>query len=75
MLYSLPNKSKDIRWSLDLRWQSADKNVGFYDLKHGLLMRSSKEKNFKIDWEPFNAIDRSVAQKKLLFGPDVSDSV
>ncbi|XP_041352957.1 1-deoxypentalenic acid 11-beta-hydroxylase-like [Gigantopelta aegis] len=65
---SLPNKSKDIRWSLDLRWQTPDKNVGFYDLKPGLLMQSSKDPDFKIDWDSFNKIDRHKEQTKSLSG-------
>ena len=52
------NNSDVIRWSLDLRWQRADRDVGFYDLKPGVRMRSSTEPDLAIDWESFNAVSR-----------------
>lgn len=65
---SLPNLSNDIRWSLDLRWQKSTEPVGFYNLKEGVLMRSSKDPNLKIDWETFNKIDRHQEQRKASVG-------
>jgi hypothetical protein len=77
---SLNNMSDDIRWSLDLRWQAADKPVGFYGLKDGVRLRSS-DPNWKgVDWESFDAVDRnqkvfSDPEKKVgdfettIFGP------
>ena len=56
--------SKKIRWSLDLRWQRPSEPVGFYGLKQGILMRTSKDPNYKIDWESFNKIDRHQKQKE-----------
>jgi len=54
----LPNLSKKIRWSLDLRWQKASEAIGYYGLKEGVRMRSSTDPNVKIDWESFDAVDR-----------------
>lgn len=55
---SLNNVSSDIRWSLDLRWQTPEKSVGFYGLKDGVLMRSKKNPVKEIDWDSFNNVDR-----------------
>ncbi|PVD25798.1 hypothetical protein C0Q70_13458 [Pomacea canaliculata] len=55
---SLGNISNDIRWSLDLRWQTPEKSVGFYDLKQGVLMRTKDNPNMTVNWEDFNKIDR-----------------
>ncbi|XP_076090854.1 putative alpha-ketoglutarate-dependent hypophosphite dioxygenase [Mytilus galloprovincialis] len=63
---SLPNVSKDIRWSLDLRWQRPTEPFGFYNLKDGVLMRSSKDPNLEIDWEKFNNVDRHQEQRKAM---------
>jgi hypothetical protein len=52
--FSLNNVSNRIRWSLDLRFQAADKNPGFYDIKDGIRIRSSKDSNFRPDWDSFN---------------------
>jgi len=68
-LFSLMNNSDVIRWSLDLRWQRADRDVGFYDLKQGVRMRSSTDPNLTIDWESFNALTRHVIQKQ---GPNTT---
>ena len=56
--YSLPNMSNDIRWSLDLRWQKPDQSYGFYGLKQGTLMRTSKDPKFKVNWEQFDQLGR-----------------
>ena len=61
--YSLNNTSNDIRWSLDLRWQRADKPVGFYGIKEGILMRSSTEPDLVVDWAGFESVDRQTADK------------
>jgi len=62
---SLMNNSDVIRWSLDLRWQPADRDVGFYDMKQGVRMRSSTNPNLVIDWDSFNAVDRNVLPKEV----------
>lgn len=61
---SLPNVSTDIRWSLDLRWQKPSEPIGFYNLKEGVLMRSSKDSDLDINWKSFNNVDRHEEQKK-----------
>jgi len=66
LVFSLMNNSDKIRWSLDLRWQRADRDVGFYDLKQGVRMRSSTDPNLVIDWDSFNAVTRHVRQSSGL---------
>lgn len=61
---SLPNVSKQIRWSLDLRWQNPDKPCGFYGMKEPVLMRLASDPNYKVCWDKFEAIDRHAEQKK-----------
>lgn len=65
-LFSLPNVSKDIRWSLDLRWQRPDEPFGLWNLKPGVVMRSSTDPKLKPDWETFCSIDRTAAQKESI---------
>lgn len=60
--------SKAIRWSLDLRWQRPSEPVGFYGLKEGLLMRSSKDPSMKIDWVSFDAVNRHDKQTAAMTG-------
>jgi len=55
---SLNNTSEVTRWSLDLRWQRADRPVAFYDLKNGVRMRSSTNPNMEINWEEFDSVCR-----------------
>lgn len=62
---SLSNLSSDVRWSLDLRWQRADKPVGFYGIKKGIMLRSS-EGAVDIDWDAFDAVDRQKEQEQYL---------
>jgi len=68
------NHSDVIRWSLDLRWQRADRDVAFYDLKQGVRMRSSTDPNLVIDWEPFTAVTRNIQSKEELSTSWHSDS-
>ncbi|XP_071163553.1 phytanoyl-CoA dioxygenase domain-containing protein 1 homolog [Mytilus edulis] len=63
---SLPNMTKQIRWSLDLRWQRPDEPAGFYGMKEPLLMRTEKDPNFKIDWTPFDNVDRREKQREAV---------
>lgn len=58
--------SKQIRWSLDLRWIRTGEEAGFYGLKQPVKMRSSTDPHMKIDWDTFNAVDRHVAAIKCL---------
>ena len=63
---SLNNLSKDIRWSLDLRWQNPNQPFGFYGLKKGVVMRSSTGPNLEIDWDSFDNVDhRQEAEKAM----------
>jgi len=64
LICSLPNLTKQIRWSLDLRWQRPDEPAGFYGMKEPLLMRTAKNPNYKIDWKPFDRVDRREKQRE-----------
>ena len=66
ILISLPNYSDTVRWSVDLRWQRPSDPIGFYDLKDGVLLRSSKDPNMKINWEPFDSVNRHDVQIKAV---------
>ncbi|XP_076801270.1 uncharacterized protein LOC143445823 [Clavelina lepadiformis] len=59
---SLENRSEIIRWSLDLRWQRPDKDNGFYGLKKSVLMKTSKNPNYKIDWSEMAGMNRTKKQ-------------
>ena len=64
--YSLPNISKQVRWSLDLRWQNPNLPCGFYDLKHPVLMRTAKDPHMKVDWSGFTTVDRHDKQREAV---------
>ena len=66
---SLENFSDKIRWSLDLRWQRPDESNGFHGLKESILMRSTDNPNYVIDWEGFASLDRN----KLQMGVDATE--
>lgn len=55
--------SKQIRWSLDLRWQTPNHSAGFYGMKDHLLFRTSKDPDHTIDWTGFDGDDRWSKQK------------
>nr|CAB3264842.1 phytanoyl-CoA dioxygenase-like [Phallusia mammillata] len=63
---SLENQSEIIRWSLDLRWQKPDKPNGFYSLKDSVLMRTKKDKDYKINWDKMANTDRTKLQMEKL---------
>ncbi|XP_013416111.1 uncharacterized protein LOC106177776 [Lingula anatina] len=69
---SLSNYSNVIRWSLDLRWSKPTDPVGLWGLKEGVLLRSSKDPNLKVDWDAFTKVDRTASQEKIL-GKDVDE--
>lgn len=54
---SLSNTSNDIRWSMDLRWQRADKPPGFSG-KDGIRLRSSTDPNLVIDWDSYLNVNK-----------------
>ena len=72
--FSLNNTSNMVRWTVDLRWQKPDHNVGLWDLKEGVLLRSSKDPDMKINWEAFDSVDRAAEQIKAVIG-EVNDSL
>ena len=72
---SLENFSDKVRWSLDLRWQDPEKPNGFHDLKECILMRKEGDPNYKIDWEEFAALDRTMLQNQAMgFSADEFDA-
>ena len=67
LFLSLSNKSNDVRWSIDLRWQSPHENWGFYDIAEGIIFRSSTETEVKPDWDKFLSVDRKEVWQKKYF--------
>ncbi|XP_066263528.1 phytanoyl-CoA dioxygenase domain-containing protein 1 homolog [Branchiostoma lanceolatum] len=58
---SLPNKTEQIRWSLDLRWQDPAKPSGFWGNRKPILMRSANDPKYQVpqsDWDKFYSADR-----------------
>ncbi|XP_074642815.1 uncharacterized protein LOC141900020 isoform X2 [Tubulanus polymorphus] len=55
---SLPNNSNDVRWSIDLRWQSPKKPWGFYNIQEGAAMRDKNGKKIAVDWKKFMSVNR-----------------
>lgn len=47
---SLENYSDITRWSLDLRWQRPDFPNGFHGIADSVLMRTTKDPDYKVDW-------------------------
>lgn len=70
---SLPNMSKQVRWSFDLRWQRPSEPVGFYGIKEGIPMRSSKDPSMEIDWETFNSLNRHTIAQEATTGQAIDD--
>jgi len=60
---SLENFSDKIRWSMDLRWQRPDKPNGFYGLKESIILRTSKDPTYAVDWAEFASRDRHKLQQ------------
>ena len=57
-LRSLDNISDEIRWSIDLRYKKTGLPSGVHGLKDDVILRSSKDRNMRIDWSKFKNIDR-----------------
>ncbi|XP_072022978.1 phytanoyl-CoA dioxygenase domain-containing protein 1 homolog [Amphiura filiformis] len=68
---SLENHSDIIRWSLDLRYQRPDRPSGLWGVKECVVLRTKKEKNFKINWEDFEKVDRTKAQEQVAHSSQV----
>ena len=62
--------SEGIRWSVDLRWQRASDPGGLWGMKDGVVMRSSNDPNFKIDWKSFDAVNRHIVQTEYIKGSE-----
>ena len=59
----MENLSDVTRWSLDLRYQNPNVDNGFYGLQDSVLMRTSKDPNYKIDWSGMDEFDRPRKQE------------
>ncbi|KAK3096497.1 hypothetical protein FSP39_000740 [Pinctada imbricata] len=71
---SLRNVSDNIRWSVDLRWQSPEEHWGFYEIGEGVLFRSAKNKDITPNFDKFLSVDRKeVWAKKYFKQVDASD--
>lgn len=57
--FSLENYSDIIRWSLDLPWQRPDFPNGFHGIADSVLMRTSKDPDYKIDWSKIEGCRRT----------------
>jgi len=57
---STPNTSNDIRWSLDLRWQSPRHHWGYYGIVDGILLRTEDGPLKQPDWQTFLTVNRRV---------------
>lgn len=66
----IPNTSKVIRWSMDLRWQRPSDPIGFYGLKDGILLRSPDQPDLVPDWESFNNVNRNKVQTEATSGKE-----
>lgn len=64
---SLANVSNDVRWSIDLRWQSPHENWGFYDIAEGILFRTARDGDVTPDWDKFLSVDRKEVWQKKYF--------
>ena len=65
--HSLPNFSNDVRWSVDLRWQSPHHKWGFYDIAEGVLFRDRKQGDVNPDWKKFLSINRKEVWQRMHF--------
>lgn len=64
---SLPNYSTDVRWSIDLRWQSPHEKWGFYNIADGVLMRTAEKGNVTPDWNSFLKVNRKEVWQKRYY--------
>lgn len=63
---SLSNKSQQIRWSLDLRFQRLKEPNGFYGLKPCIALRKQDEPHLTIDWSTWANLDRNTLQSDAI---------
>ena len=64
---SLPNFSNDVRWSVDLRWQSPREKWGFYDIAEGVVFRDRLKGNVVPDWKKFLSVNRKEIWQRMHF--------
>ena len=63
---SLENRSDNIRWSLDFRWQNPKAQTDYLGLKDCVVMRKADDPNFEIDWEAFTSVNRTKLQEEAV---------
>ncbi|RUS73825.1 hypothetical protein EGW08_018418 [Elysia chlorotica] len=68
---SLPNKSEEIRWSLDLRYQKPGLPEGLYGELPTITLRDPADPDLKVDWSPYIE-NRHVHQHKMTSGKDAA---
>ncbi|KAK7104217.1 phytanoyl-CoA dioxygenase domain-containing protein 1-like [Littorina saxatilis] len=66
---SLENKSNDVRWSLDLRWQRPGEPEGLFGIQQPVLLRDPDKPDLQVDWAPFED-SRHVKQAEYLTEKD-----
>ena len=64
--YSLANRSKEIRWSLDLRWQKTQEPDGFWGIKQPVVMRKKSDPDYKVNWSDFNSVSRHLVNENAV---------
>ncbi|ELU10156.1 hypothetical protein CAPTEDRAFT_219502 [Capitella teleta] len=76
---SVTNTSNDVRWSVDLRWQSPKYNPGFYDITDGVIMHTEKDGVVTPDWASFLKVNRKEVWQtkyfKEIFKTDEFDTI
>lgn len=55
---SVPNLSSDIRWSIDLRYQSPRETWGYYDIVEGVVLHDEDGRVEKPNWDPLLNVHR-----------------
>jgi hypothetical protein len=63
---SLNNLSKQIRWSLDLRWQNPTLPNGFYGIKDCIVMSKEDDPNYQADWKHWANVNRDELQDQAV---------
>ncbi|GFO25971.1 phytanoyl-coa dioxygenase 1-like [Plakobranchus ocellatus] len=66
---SLPNKTNQIRWSLDLRYQKPGLPEGLYGELPTIALRDPATPNLKVDWSPYTKI-RHLHQHMMTCGKE-----
>lgn len=67
------NRSENIRWSLDLRYNELGQHSGCD--KESILLRKAGESNFKPDWDAWSKVSRTAIQEGGEAEDDLTDTI